>query len=162
MRSRFLRISSVLSLVLAVLAGGLLYSVSQKVHQAERELRIVEQKLSRERESIRILQAEWDYLNHPARLEALAAQYFDAANPPSENVAADASVLPDVFLPVLPEIKPRTPSGAARPKPVPAAYKPKPTPVKKQMPAPPQKVQAKENADHFNSLLGRLSDGGAQ
>ena len=167
MKQRILRISPVLALVLAVVSGGMLYSVSQKVHHAERELHAVERKLSREHEAIRILQAEWDYLNHPARLEALARQYFDAANPPSENVATDASVLPDVFLPALPHVKPPPPTGFVKPKPVPAAYKPEPQPAKTKKPEQPRplprkKAVSKQNEDSFNALLGRLNDGGVR
>lgn len=55
-----------------VVTGVMLFAVSQKVQQTEREITAQKQQLSLEKESLRVLQAEWAYLNRPDRLENLS------------------------------------------------------------------------------------------
>ena len=71
-----MRKTAVLWLVLAAIAGGVLFHTSQRVTDGRAELDKIAQSLRKEDESLRVLQAEWSYLNQPDRLEKLAKKYF--------------------------------------------------------------------------------------
>jgi hypothetical protein len=73
-----------LAFLLVVACGGMLMHTSQKVQRAEKELVRTQRALAHEKEAIRVLRAEWAYLNRPERLELLAAQYLDLV-PPGAN-----------------------------------------------------------------------------
>ena len=104
---KIFRISTMLALVMAVGSGAMLLMVSQDVQQAERELQQLTQASGKEEQTIRVLRAEWDYLNRPDWLEALAGQYLTDLMPPSaERLTGNAEMLPDPFIPVLPSHKP--------------------------------------------------------
>jgi hypothetical protein len=72
-----LRFSSLWALALAFIAGIALFAVSQQVQRSERDMRVLKDQLAQEQEAIRVLRAEWDYLNRPDRLEALASKYLN-------------------------------------------------------------------------------------
>lgn len=67
---------AVLWLVLAVAAGALLFKTSQQVTDGRQHLANITADIRREEDSLRVLQAEWSYLNQPDRLEKLSAQYL--------------------------------------------------------------------------------------
>lgn len=69
--------ATVFWLALAVLCGTLLFHTSQQVTDGRTALRAMEREVLREEESLRVLQAEWSYLNQPERLEKLAREYLD-------------------------------------------------------------------------------------
>jgi hypothetical protein len=71
-----MRRSNLLWLLLAAFCAAALYHTSQRVHDSGEKLAVLMRETSREEESIRVLQAEWSYLNQPARLEKLSAQYL--------------------------------------------------------------------------------------
>ncbi len=71
-----IRLSFLFALVAALVCGFLLFVVSQKVQTNESELRKLTEARDSEEETIRVLRAEWDYLNRPDRLEALAKDYL--------------------------------------------------------------------------------------
>lgn len=60
----------------AAFCGVVLFYTSQQVTDGRARLAAMERELLREEESIRVLQAEWSYLNQPDRLEKLSAQYL--------------------------------------------------------------------------------------
>jgi hypothetical protein len=72
-----IKLSALMSLVLAVLSGAALFWVSQQVQEAERIQRGLQATLDQETEALRVLTAEWDYLNRPDRLEELARTYLN-------------------------------------------------------------------------------------
>lgn len=74
-----MRKTTLLWLCLAVVCGALLFKNSQQVTDGRARLASLEQKIRKEDESIRVLQAEWSYLNQPERLEKLTRQYLDLA-----------------------------------------------------------------------------------
>jgi hypothetical protein len=82
-------------LLLALLSGGALFWVSQQVQQGEREQRKLQQIMSQEEEAIRVLNAEWDYLNRPDRLEALAEDYLKMEPAKADNLLQNASSIPE-------------------------------------------------------------------
>ena len=68
---------TLLWLILAVAVSGALFRVSYRVQHLERHLIGINKQIAQEEESIRVLQAEWSYLNDPARLETLAHKHLD-------------------------------------------------------------------------------------
>lgn len=101
-----MRISTVLSLALAVGAGFLLFQTSQNVQQAESRLHKVQSSLAKEQDALRVLEAEWDYLNRPDRLEELARQYLKMEAQSPASLVRDSSDLPQPNAPVIPSRKP--------------------------------------------------------
>lgn len=102
------RLSGVLCMVLAILCGGALFWTSQSVQKAERKLSQAVQNNQTEQETLRVLSAEWDYLNRPARLEKLTKGNLDMdevlAN--SENFIQTTDDIPQPVTPVIPKMKP--------------------------------------------------------
>lgn len=66
-----IRLSGIFFVFIAVLCAVLLFQTSQSVQSLEDELQDIEAVNKREKEEIRVLSAEWDYLNNPARLEKI-------------------------------------------------------------------------------------------
>lgn len=71
-----MRKSTLLWLGMAAVCSVILFSTSQKVIDGEAKLAELKRETMREEESLRVLQAEWSYLNQPDRLEKLARQYL--------------------------------------------------------------------------------------
>ncbi|PJB70592.1 MAG: hypothetical protein CO093_07380 [Alphaproteobacteria bacterium CG_4_9_14_3_um_filter_47_13] len=85
----------------AVAAGALLFWTSQTVQQAEDKLSRLQKAVENEKQSIRVLHAEWDYLNRPVRLESLAAEYLDLSPVSSRSMHWEVESLPDRLPPAL-------------------------------------------------------------
>jgi hypothetical protein len=90
----------------AAIAGAVLLHMSQKVGERERELARLTASVKKEQETIKVLQAEWAYLNSPRRLESLAARYLEMKKPSAEQFAVDYRIVPDVPEVVIPASKP--------------------------------------------------------
>lgn len=71
-----MRKSTLLWLGLAAFCGAALFHTSQKVNDGRQQLSLLNADLRREEESLRVLQAEWSYLNNPDRLEKLARSHL--------------------------------------------------------------------------------------
>lgn len=71
-----MRKTAMLWLVLAVICGGMLFQTSQRVTDGRAQLAGIEAAARKEDEHLRVLQAEWSYLNQPDRLEKLSNQYL--------------------------------------------------------------------------------------
>ncbi len=99
MKKFLLKYGLVLAAVL--ISGGVLMDVSQKVQHAERQVSKNEKKIAARHETLRVLLAEWAYLNDPARLEALAANGLDLSVPDSKGLVSDLGAMPrsSVFIP---------------------------------------------------------------
>lgn len=102
------RISAVFSLGVAFISGFILYSVSRDVRTAELEVYSLQNKIEKENEAIRVLQAEWYYLNNPERLENLAGKYMDVDFVSERHLVVNAGDLQDPFIPAIPVKKPFT------------------------------------------------------
>lgn len=70
------RFSGFTWMILFCVAASALYLVKYRVMDVKDEVAALSQQLAQEKESIRLLDAEWSYLNRPERLEALSAAYL--------------------------------------------------------------------------------------
>ena len=68
-------------LVLAVGAGYAMFHVTFQVDQVTAELHGLDRQILKEREAVHVLEAEWAYLNDPARLEELATNLLPWLQP---------------------------------------------------------------------------------
>jgi hypothetical protein len=145
---KIFRISNFLIVIFTAALGGMLFWVSQSVQRAEGELFRLTNSVYREQESIQVLSAEWDYLNRPQRLEALATEYLSMDIPQGKSVLPDYKSIPEPMIPVLPPSKP-----AVRMQHVSV----KAAPVKSDMKAHENSVVERKS---FDSLLEQLSEEG--
>lgn len=72
-----IRRSLTLWLVMATLAGIGLFLVKGEAQHREEKLRALHRDILDTQEAIRVLKAEWSYLNQPERIEELARKYLD-------------------------------------------------------------------------------------
>lgn len=99
MRKHTIRLSTFITVALSVVAGGALFWVSQQVQLLEHEQRQLKQEITGQKEGIRVLDAEWDYLNRPERLEELVGLHLRSMTPlVPENLLRDASAVPEPVL----------------------------------------------------------------
>jgi hypothetical protein len=73
------------ALVVAGISSVIL--LKYKVQALEDELTVARQQVSRDRASIRVLEAEWTYLNDPERLRRLSAEHLGFGPATAKNVA---------------------------------------------------------------------------
>jgi cell division protein FtsL len=64
------------AIVALIVTGSSVFVIAQRMHHTQTELASLRRETQKERESLRVLQAEWTYLNNPARLERLATSLF--------------------------------------------------------------------------------------
>lgn len=145
-------------IICAVLvSGALLFVVSQRVQSTERDIRFLENKITRENESIRVLQAEWAYLNRPDRLEKLATS--SQVRPTAIPESLDRRIMLETVMVPVPIRKPVyniVPNAPALIQVGTQAGKSKELPV----------VRPQNNSDekdgNFNDLIQNLGNGGAR
>lgn len=78
---------------LAVAVGVSMFLLKYKVQALEDELVARQAQVVRDRGAIRVLEAEWTYLNDPERLRQLSGEYLGFGPPAVINIA-DISALP--------------------------------------------------------------------
>jgi len=71
-----MRKTTLLWLVLAVISGAGIFRTSQRVHEEHEKIAALNIEITKEQESLRVLNAEWSYLNQPERLEKLSKIYL--------------------------------------------------------------------------------------
>lgn len=71
-----MRKTALLWLFLAALCGGVLFQTASRVNDGLSRLANINGSIKKEDESLRVLQAEWSYLNQPERLEKLSKKYL--------------------------------------------------------------------------------------
>lgn len=74
-----IRISTVIWLILSIVTGALLLNFSQKTEDERHRIARLERNLEAEAQTIAVLEAEWSYLNRPARLRVLAERHLHLA-----------------------------------------------------------------------------------
>lgn len=146
-----IKLSSLSAFLLAILTGGALFWVSQQVQQTEREQRKLQQVVTQEEEAIRVLNAEWDYLNRPDRLEKLAEEQLKMEPAKADDLLRNVSSIPEpVKVPLPPKDRPVFASTGSQAANKAAPAKPK---MRPDVPVAPIKAQ---NEDSFNQLLENL------
>ena len=75
-------------------AAGVLFHVSYDVTSLEDDLSALNRDIVREQEAIRVLRAEWSYLNQPERLRNLAEELTSLVPIAPAQVIESATVLP--------------------------------------------------------------------
>lgn len=93
MRYTFIKYTMLITCIIAL--GALLMDVSHRVQRAERQIARVNNNIEAEQENIRVLKAEWAFLNAPERLEKLAKEGLDLAAPSSDALVSDIQSLPE-------------------------------------------------------------------
>ncbi len=91
---KLFRISNLLLLASAVGFAVLLFWTSQAVQKKENELAALQKNLTHEKEAVRVLSVEWDYLNRPQRLEKLAAEQLGMQAPTTKEVVRGVDEIP--------------------------------------------------------------------
>lgn len=109
------KISGLLTLAITFGFGAVLFWTSQSVQDVERRLAQKKSVIAQEKESIRVLSTEWDYLNRPQRLEMLAIDGvgMDDVEGDDIGIVHDVSLIPVPVVPVLPSVKPASLSRIA-------------------------------------------------
>lgn len=155
-----LKLRSFVIFALAAIAGAALLHTSQRVQHAEDRLSNLRADIAREQDAIRVLKAEWEYLNRPERLEKLAAEFLNLVPPSPDTMPDDmleqAAELPDMQTKDEPQIHPaffeqqqQIPQAIPRPK-----SKPITTRIKK--PEKPRPIQTAEPVKAFDTLLDEI------
>lgn len=92
---------------LALVAGSALFWTSRAVQDSQDHLELLKNNITFEREAIRVLQAEWSYLNTPERLEDLANRHLGMGMPAASSMKDGFDSLPEFRVPVVPAHKPK-------------------------------------------------------
>lgn len=157
---KFFRMSTMLALTLSVSSGFMLFSTAQKVQQADGELQHMKSTVAQEQQTIRVLRAEWDYLNRPDRLEALVQKNMELIPATAEMVRNDTADLPDVYVPIVPARKPAFSAGGQAPvmQAIPVVLEGPQALPKPEAPQAPAEIPRKD----FQTLLNDLSPAGGE
>lgn len=139
-----LRLSSLLVIGLAGACGYVLFKTSQNVQDAESRARRLAAALEKERDAIRVLETEWDYLNRPDRIEGLVRQHLNMDQPAPAALVRDSGDVPRRIIP-LPAHKPSAPLRNAA---ITTDNQPQ---IPRENPAP------QDTRRHFNDLLNSLT-----
>jgi len=166
------RPATLILFILSIIAGGALFGVAFEVSELEDRLIVLNEEITRDRDAIHVLRAEWSYLNQPERLEGLSRRYLDLQPLVGEQFS-DIAALPVRPLPdILPAaatteeaapVEPETPIASAttaKPRVKPAAPR-RPSPhvrLASQPVTPTPGLSASENAAFNASLRAILGD----
>lgn len=71
-----IRLSTILWTLLVALSGYAMFQVKYEVVKLEDRLARVNRQIAQSHEAIHVLNAEWSFLNQPARLDQLAKRYL--------------------------------------------------------------------------------------
>lgn len=89
-----IRIGTIVWFVVLAMLGIGLFQVKYAVQTKERELRTVNRQITADREAMRVLEAEWSYLNDPVRLADLTRRHTDLAPVMAGQIATFESLAP--------------------------------------------------------------------
>lgn len=101
------RWNALLWLVLIVASASGLYTVKYRVQAIQTEVTKVTRDLEQERESLRVVEAEWAYLTRPERIQKLATRYLKLQPVQTRQIASD-----DTLRRATPRVQPVTPAAA--------------------------------------------------
>lgn len=89
-----IRIGTIVWFVILAMLGIGLFQVKYSVQSKERELRLVNRQITADREAMRVLEAEWSYLNDPVRLADLTRRHTDLAPVMAGQIATFEGLVP--------------------------------------------------------------------
>ncbi len=142
------RLPGLICILLCVLAAAAAFAVSYEVEQLTDHLAATNTEIAEEAAAIAVLEAEWHFLNQPARLARLGAQHLGFAPLSGARLASIGAV------PMLPP----TEDGGA-PAPAAATADPEPVAIAPQStPAPPQPPPALAEPAERSELDKVLAD----
>jgi len=175
-----MRLGTVLWLVLVLAAGFTTFKVKYAIQDTEDQLRRVRRQTVAEQQEIRVLNAEWTYLNQPERLSELNRRFLGLASistkqlqrtieeiplrPPAapSDAAVEASPTAAIAPPAAPTL-PAVTAVAPRPAPVVAMSAPlhppiDPAPARPTTAAPVQLAKAGpgETANSLDALIAQI------
>ena len=110
-----IRTVSVVALALLIASSSGLYKLKYQVQRLDRETRALQVSISKQRQGIRVLEAEWTYLNQPQRIQALAERFLNMKSVAPNQIAAIDEIPLQGAQP--PEVEPRVASAPRRPAP---------------------------------------------
>ncbi|MBK8161129.1 MAG: hypothetical protein IPK59_21015 [Rhodospirillaceae bacterium] len=100
-----IRIGTIVWFVVLAMLGVGLFQVKYAVQSKERELRTVNRQIIADREAMRVLEAEWSYLNDPVRLADLTRRHTDLAPVMASQIATIEGLAPrPAEMPALPPL----------------------------------------------------------
>jgi hypothetical protein len=157
------RLGTVFWVVLVLVTGFTTFKVKYAVQDIEEELNRVRRQTIAEQQEIRVLTAEWTYLNQPERLTELNRRFLGLASITARQLQRSIEEIP-LRAPAPPPDVPveATPDPAAPPAPAsglaitPAALSPAPA----EPPAPVQLVKAgpAETASELDALIAQIAE----
>ncbi len=153
---KLFKVSVLLSIAAAVFAGALLFMTSQKVQQQEDRLAALRNASRQEVAHIRVLRAEWDYLNRPDRLEKLVSDHMGMDVVESGAVITDVNHVPEPLMIAPPSRKPQFFA-----QPVSMGGSSDEDEQEQNIDAPTTTPLPVREEQNFNKLLGKLKKGGA-
>ena len=89
-----IRIGTIVWFVVLAMLGVGLFQVKYAVQSKERDLRKVNRQIAADHEAMRVLEAEWSYLNDPVRLADLTRRHTDLAPVMASQIATFDSLAP--------------------------------------------------------------------
>lgn len=96
-----IKISTLLVSGLVLGTGFMLFNVSRQVQEEEKVLYSIQDDIVREEKMIRVLRAEWAYLNRPERLERLAKDHLEMGEISASGIVFSPASLPSrpIYMP---------------------------------------------------------------
>jgi len=87
-----LRLFNACLVVVALVSAFILYSLEHATRRIEREIAKSEAEIAQERETMKLLAAEWSNLTRPERLEQLTAQYLKLRRPAADQFITEKDI----------------------------------------------------------------------
>jgi len=82
--------------ILAAMAGISLFHTSQEVQTHSGELKKINVSIAQEKETLKVLKAEWSYLNQPERIENLAKEHLKMGVTDVERYSLEKDFAPEI------------------------------------------------------------------
>jgi cell division protein FtsL len=98
-----LRFLNACLVIAALVSGFILYSLEHATRRTERDIARIEADMAQERETMKLLTAEWSNLTRPDRLQQLAEEYLDLKRIGADQFIGESEIAAHV--PAEPQIK---------------------------------------------------------
>ena len=81
------RLTTLIWILVVVVAAFLLYMVKYQVQALHTQVAGMERELQEEKAAMRVVAAEWGYLNRPERLKTLSSRYLSSSGTTVDQIA---------------------------------------------------------------------------